>query len=321
MPEKLRIIFMGTPEFAVESLRVLLEDNQQIVGVVTAPDKPAGRGKQIMESPVKNFARHAGIKPVLQPENLKDPLFIEKLKALQADLQVVVAFRMLPELIWSMPHKGTINLHASLLPDYRGAAPINWVIINGEKETGISTFFIDKDIDTGKIIDREKVTITPDMNAGKLHDVLMQKGAQLLLKTVNTIASGTYSVIPQSELLQDNTIHQAPKIYKDDCRISWNNKARGIHNFIRGLSPYPAAWTEITDGKSRILFKIFECTSEMADHSYQLGTLLSDETTYLKAAVTDGFISIRNLQIAGKKRMEISEFLRGFKNITSYSIT
>ena len=318
MPEKLRIIFMGTPEFAVESLRALLEDDQQIVGVITAPDKPAGRGKQTTESPVKQFARQAGIKPVLQPENLKSPEFIEKLKALHADLQVVVAFRMLPEVVWLMPPKGTVNLHASLLPDYRGAAPINWCIINGEKESGVTTFFIEKDIDTGKIIFRDKVEIGPRMNAGQLHDILMEKGAQLLVKTINAISENQYPAISQSELTNSIIIRQAPKIYRDNCRINWNNNAEQIYNLIRGLSPYPTAWTEITDGSSVLMLKLYESTYEIKKHSYTPGTLFSDKINYLKVAASGGFISILSLQMAGKKRMDVSEFLRGFKNITNY---
>ncbi len=320
MPEQLRIIFMGTPEFAVESLKALLDNGQQIVAVITAPDKPAGRGKQLVSAPVKQFAQQAGITTILQPTNLKDPGFIIELKTLHADLQVVVAFRMLPEIVWSMPPKGTVNLHASLLPDYRGAAPINWTIMNGEKETGITTFFIEKDIDTGKIIHQAKVEITPEMNAGQLHDMLMIKGAQLLVKTVNAVSDNNFPSTSQSELLNGNTVHQAPKIYKEDCLINCNNTAEQIYNFIRGLSPYPAAWTEITDRSSILLLKLFESNYEIANHSYKPGTLFSDESSYLKIAAKDGFISILNLQMAGKKRMEVKEFLRGFKNISNYIV-
>ena len=320
MPEKLRIIFMGTPEFAVESLRALLKNDQQIVGVITTPDKPAGRGKQMTESPVKQFARKAGITPILQPENLKSPEFIENLKALRADLQLVVAFRMLPEIVWSMPPKGTVNLHASLLPDYRGAAPINWCIVNGEKESGATTFFIEKDIDTGKIIFQDKVEIGPRMNAGQLHDILMIKGSQLLVKTVNAIAENQYPSVSQSELINSTIIKQAPKIYRDDCRINWNNNAEQIYNLIRGLCPYPAAWTEISDGNSTLMLKLYESSYEIKKHSYKPGTLFSNGTDFLKVASADGLISIDNLQAAGKKRMEITEFLRGFKNISQYTI-
>ncbi len=320
MPEQLRIIFMGTPEFAVESLRTLLDDGQQIVAVITAPDKPAGRGKQVVSPSVKQFAKKAGIKPILQPTNLKDPVFINELKSLDADLQVVVAFRMLPEIVWSMPPKGTLNLHASLLPDYRGAAPINWTIINGEKETGITTFFIEKDIDTGKIIHQAKVEITPEMNAGQLHDILMIKGAQLLVKTVNAVSDNNFPATSQLELLNENPVHQAPKIYKDDCRINWNNTSEQIYNFIRGLSPYPAAWTEITDGSSTLLLKLFESRYEVTNHSNKPGTLVSDKVNYLKVATEDGFISITSLQIAGRKRMEVKEFLRGFNQISDFVI-
>ncbi len=315
MSEQLRIIFMGTPDFAVESLKALIGNGQQIAAVITAPDKPAGRGKQITSPSVKEYARQAGIDIVLQPPNLKDPVFIEELKSIQADLQVVVAFRMLPEAVWSIPPKGTVNLHASLLPDYRGAAPINWVLINGETETGVTTFFIEKDIDTGKIIYQDKVEITPEMNAGELHDILMTRGAQLLVKTVNAIAENDYPAVPQGAAL-----HPAPKISKEDCRINWNQEAEHIYNFIRGLSPYPAAWTEMTDRNTAVFLKIYESRQEKINHSHEAGTLLSDESDYLKIAVPGGFISILNLQMAGKKRMNIKEFLRGFKNITSYKL-
>ncbi len=320
MQEKLRIVFMGTPDFAVESLKALVDSGQHVVGVVTAPDKPAGRGKQMQSSPVKNFAEQAGIKTILQPTNLKSPGFIEQLNSLNADLQLVVAFRMLPEMVWSIPPKGTVNLHASLLPDYRGAAPINWAIINGEKETGVTTFFIEKDIDTGKIIFNEKVSIDPNTTAGELHDILMSKGAQLLVKTAKAIAADHYNSTSQKELIKDSDLHSAPKIYKEDCRINWRWKGSAIHNFIRGLSPYPAAWTEITDGKSSLSLKIFRSRFELNEHGLETGKVVSDKSNYLKIAVEDGFIDMQKLQLAGKKPLGIKEFLRGFKEIDKYSL-
>jgi methionyl-tRNA formyltransferase len=311
MSSSLRIVFMGTPDFAVESLKALHESRHSVAGVVTAPDKPAGRGKLVESSPVKKYAEQAGLNPILQPSNLKDPQFLEQLASLKADIQLVVAFRMLPEIVWAMTPKGTLNLHASLLPDYRGAAPINWAIINGEKETGITTFFIEKEIDTGNIIFQEKVEITSDMDAGELHDILMRRGALLVIKTLNAIADNSFSVVSQEEKITDRrkTLHPAPKIFKDDCRINWKIPAEQIYNFIRGLSPYPAAWTEIRSNDNVI-----------ADHSHVTGDIFSDKKTYLKIAVSKGFISIESLQQAGKKRMEIKEFLRGFQSLDNYRL-
>ena len=318
MTEKLRIVFMGTPEFAVESLKALLENDRNIAAVITAPDKPSGRGKQIMPPPVKQYALSAGIENILQPENLKDPDFLTELKKINADLYVVVAFRMLPEAVWSIPPKGTINLHASLLPDYRGAAPINWVLINGEPETGITTFFIDKNIDTGKIILQDRVNISPTMNAGELHDLLMTKGAQLLTKTVHAISENNYPVVAQSMLMDGKTLHTARKIFKEDCKINWNNTVLEIYNFIRGLSPYPAAWTEIVSESILHSVKIFSCKKHVQHHSSPNGTLITDGSNYLNVAAKDGFIDIGILQLAGKKPMEIKEFLRGFKDIENF---
>jgi methionyl-tRNA formyltransferase len=320
MPDKLRIVFMGTPDFAVESLKFLLNTQHTIVGVVTAPDKPSGRGKQ-MESPaVKKFALLTDLKPILQPESLKDPDFLEKLASLQADLQVVVAFRMLPEVVWSMPSKGTVNLHASLLPDYRGAAPINRAIINGDKVTGITTFFIEKEIDTGNILLQDEVEIGFDMNAGELHDILMVKGARLLVNTVDAISSGTISPIPQQAVNQEISLRPAPKIFKDDCRINWNQKAESIYNFIRGLSPYPAAWTEMVAGEKKLSLKVFKSSFEIAGPSHPTGAILTDGKSFFKVAVEDGFVSIQTLQLAGKKQMDISEFLKGFQSLNTYRL-
>lgn len=319
--EILRVVFMGTPDFAVESLKRIIEAGINIVGVITAPDKPAGRGNKIHSSPVKIFAREAGIKNILQPTNLKSPDFINELEALKADLQVVVAFRMLPEVVWSMPPLGTINLHASLLPDYRGAAPINWAIINGEKKTGVTTFFIEKEIDTGKIIYSEKADIGPDTTAGELHDTLMNLGADLLVKTINAITSKEYPITAQSNINHAHELKPAPKIFKEDCKIKWTRDARIIHNFIRGLSPYPAAWTEISHEESIIPVKIFKATYSIEIHNTPIGHILTDDRKSLKVAVHDGYIHLLELQQAGKKRLKTEEFLRGFQGSNPFSIS
>ncbi|OAQ42227.1 methionyl-tRNA formyltransferase [Pedobacter psychrophilus] len=303
----MKIIFMGTPEFAVASLAALLNANFNIVGVVTAPDKPAGRGQKINESAVKKFAVENNLK-VLQPEKLKNPEFIKELKSLNADLQVVVAFRMLPEIVWNMPKKGTINLHASLLPNYRGAAPINWAIINGEKESGVTTFFLKQEIDTGDILFSDKVTIDEEMTAGDLHDALMEKGAELLVKTVKAIDNNDYQEIPQESFYEENLKH-APKIFKDDCKINWNQDNEIIYNMIRGLSPFPTAFTQFLD-KS---LKVFKAVKEDVDPGISAGAYLSDGKTYLKFASKNGFISLKEIQQEGKKKMEIEDFLRGIR--------
>jgi methionyl-tRNA formyltransferase len=320
MPDSLRIVFMGTPDFAVESLRVLHESSHRVAGVVTAPDKPSGRGKQIESSPVKKYAEQEGISPVLQPANLKEIDFLKQISDLNPDLIVVVAFRMLPEAVWSLPPKGTINLHASLLPDYRGAAPINWVIINGENETGITTFFIEKEIDTGKILFQENTAISPDMNAGDLHDILMQKGAQLILKTVAAIAANKYEAIEQKKISIKNELHPAPKIFKENCKINWHQHAEQIHNFIRGLSPYPAAWTELKTPDQIIILKIFRSSFVKANHSHNKGSLITDNKSEISIAVNDGYVMIEVLQQAGKKRMDSNEFLRGFQNLSNCKV-
>ena len=309
----LRVVFMGTPDFAVESLRRITESGMNVVAVITAPDKPSGRGKKIHSSPVIIFARESGIKNILQPTNLKSPEFLEELEALQADLQVVVAFRMLPEFVWAMPSLGTINLHASLLPDYRGAAPINWAVINGEKKTGVTTFFIEKEIDTGKIIFDEKVDIGPDTTAGELHDTLMMAGAGLLVKTIRAIATNENPTIPQSDMKQGGELKKAPKIFKEDCKIKWTQDARNIHNFIRGLSPYPTAWTEILHGEHPIPVKLFKANYSIEIHNTPIGKVLSDGGTNLQVAVHDGYINILELQQAGKRRMPVEDFLRGIQ--------
>ncbi|MES2810397.1 MAG: methionyl-tRNA formyltransferase [Bacteroidota bacterium] len=305
----MRIVFMGTPQFAVASLDELIQAGTDIVGVVTAPDKPAGRGQKVTQSAVKQYAVANGLR-VLQPTNLKDPEFLKELKSLNADLQVIVAFRMLPEEVWNMPDKGTINLHASLLPNYRGAAPLNWAIINGEKESGVTTFFLKHQIDTGNVLFTEKVTLTGHETAGDLHDRLMNKGAGLLVKTVKAIESGRYNEHPQHSLIEgDAELKNAPKIYKDDCKIDWNQPAINVYNFIRGLSPSPAAFTEL-NGKT---FKIFGSTLVETEPGVQPGAFLTDNKTYLKFAAKDGLISVLDVQLEGKKRMEVAEFLRGVK--------
>jgi methionyl-tRNA formyltransferase len=304
----MRIVFMGTPEFAVASLDALIQSGCNIVGVVTAPDKPAGRGQQINESAVKKYAVANGLK-VLQPVKLKDEQFLEDLRALKADLQVVVAFRMLPEVVWNMPSSGTINLHASLLPQYRGAAPINWVLINGEKESGVTTFFLKQEIDTGDILFTEKVTLTGRETAGDLHDRLMAKGAGLLVKTVKAVESGRYTENPQEHLIEGMELKHAPKIFKEDCNINWNQSAEIIYNFIRGLSPYPTAFTTLNDK----ILKVFGAEYELAESNEQPGEFFSDNRTFLKVSVTDGFVHLTDVQLEGKKRMGIQEFLRGVR--------
>ena len=299
------IIFMGTPEFAVASLAALIDAKEKIVAVVTAPDKPAGRGQKLHESAVKKYAKTRNL-PILQPTNLKDPVFLETLKSFGADLQVVVAFRMLPEIVWNMPRMGTINLHGSLLPQYRGAAPINHAIINGETETGVSTFLLEHEIDTGKILFSQRVPILPDDNAEQLHDKLMITGAQLLVKTVKALKDGTAEGQTQSNNMQ---LKSAPKIHKNDCKIDWEKPVNEVYNFIRGLSPYPTAFTSLSDKN----LKIFAALSEKAPVSEKPGTPLSDGKTFLKFACQDGYIHVTDLQIQDKKRMNIADFLRGFK--------
>nr|WP_121273717.1 methionyl-tRNA formyltransferase [Pedobacter schmidteae] len=301
----MRLVFMGTPDFAVASLNALVEAGFDVVGVVTAADKPAGRGQKLQESAVKQYAVAKGLK-ILQPLKLKDPDFIQELKALQADLQVVVAFRMLPTIVWDMPAKGTINLHASLLPQYRGAAPINHAIINGEKESGVTTFFLKHEIDTGDVIFSEKVAIANDDTAGDLHDKLMNIGADLLVKTVRAIEAGNYTEQPQP---QNEELKHAPKIFKEHCQIDWNQPVQSIYNLIRGLSPYPTAFTRLNDKT----LKVFKAELEEKETGLAAGAFLSDGKTYLKFAAKDGFIKLTDLQYEGKKRMQVDEFLRGMR--------
>lgn len=301
----LRIIYMGTPEFAVPSLDQLVANNWNVVAVITAPDKPKGRGQKLIASPVKEAALKHEI-PVLQPTNLKSPEFLEELRSYQADLQIVVAFRMLPEVVWAMPSMGTFNLHASLLPNYRGAAPINWAIINGEKETGVTTFFLKHEIDTGSIIYQEKVPILPEENLGDIYEKLMELGSKLVVKTVEDIAEGNVQALPQDE---SKAIHHAPKIFKETGKINWENSAESIHNLIRGLSPYPAAWTEL-EGKT---CKIYQSKVVPTDLSSIPGKTYTDEKSYLRIGTSSGQLEILELQLEGKKRMKTVDFLRGYK--------
>ena len=308
--KSLRIVFMGTPEFAEFILRRLVEEHYNIVGVVTMPDKPMGRhGSVLQSSPVKKYAVEQGM-TVLQPEKLKDPLFVEQLAALKADLQVVVAFRMLPEIVWNMPRLGTFNLHASLLPQYRGAAPINWAIIDGDKETGVTTFFLKHEIDTGDIIHQERIPILPDDNAGTMHDKLMALGADLTVKTLEEILAGTVKQVSQQSL-GESELRPAPKIFKDTCRIDWNQPTARVNDFIRGLSPYPTAWTVLhTSSGEDMDFKIFAaepvpCTAQKP------GTIICDGRKSLCVTTADGALKLLEVQIAGKKRMDVCAFLCG----------
>lgn len=306
-----RIVFMGTPEFAVTILKTLLDAGKNIVGVITVPDKPAGRGQQVQESAVKKFASERGLK-ILQPVKLKDPQFIEELKELKPDLQVVVAFRMLPEAVFALPPLGTFNLHASLLPQYRGAAPINWAVINGEIKTGVTTFFLDKEIDTGKVIHREVVEIGHEDTAGTLHDKLMLAGAELVLKTVNDIRDEKISLISQDQLISTGEVLKpAPKIFRETCRIKWEEDAENVYNFIRGLSPYPGAFTEVfsPDGKAHQLKVFFGRRSQETGLP---GTIVMKSNKALTICCGKGSIDLIDVQIAGKKRMMVSDFLRGF---------
>jgi len=309
--DNLRVVFMGTPEFAVPSLEKLLNAGYNIVGVITAPDKPAGRGLILQQSAIKKYAIEKGLK-ILQPEKLKDPDFLEGLKSLEADVQIVVAFRMLPEVVWNMPPMGTINLHGSLLPQYRGAAPINWAIINGEKETGTTTFKLQHQIDTGNILLQQKINIGDDETAGDLHDKMKETGADLLLKTINGLLDGTLKEIPQEKITttnhQPSTLHHAPKLSTETSKISWNKNVEEVYNLIRGLSPYPAAFT-LLNGKTLKIYKAKKETISLTDAA---GDYQTDKKTFLKFTCNNGYISITELQLEGKKRMNVQEFLRGY---------
>lgn len=303
--KNLRIVFMGTPEFAVASLQILVDEGCTIVGVITAPDKPAGRGLQLQESAVKQYAKAKGL-TILQPEKLKNENFIQELKSLNGDLQVVVAFRMLPEVVWNMPKYGTINVHGSLLPDYRGAAPINWAIINGEKETGVTIFKLKHEIDTGDILLQEKIEIGKDETVGDLHDKMKAIGATVLFKTVKGIAENNISETSQKTSLVEN---KAPKIFTETCLINWDKPVDEVYNLIRGLSPYPAAFTILQDKK----LKIFSCKKTKIEIIEEVGSFKTDNKTYLKFVCNDGFIEINELQLEGKRKMNVVDFLKGFR--------
>ncbi|MCF8465057.1 MAG: methionyl-tRNA formyltransferase [Flavobacteriales bacterium] len=305
---KERIVFMGTPEFAVATLKALLDANANVVGVITAPDRPAGRGMKLQPSAVKQFALERGL-TILQPTNLKSEAFLDELKSLKATLQVVVAFRMLPEVVWNMPKKGTFNLHASLLPQYRGAAPINWAVINGEKESGVTTFFLQHQIDTGNIIYQEKVAISENESAGELHDKLMEVGAKLVVKTLEAIENGNAPSIPQNTI--ESELKEAPKLFKETYKIDWNKPVDEVYNLIRGLSPYPTAYTTLVSGEEEIGMKIFEARKTGKKEKGENGTIMVEgHSLFIKCA--DGWLELLELQLAGKKRMSASDFLRGF---------
>jgi len=311
----MRIVFMGTPEYAVESLKILVENKYDVVGIVTMPDKPAGRGHKVQFSAVKQYALDHNLS-VLQPEKLKDEEFLEQLKSLKADLQIVVAFRMLPEVVWNMPEYGTFNLHASLLPQYRGAAPINWAIINGEKETGATTFFLTHEIDTGKIILQEKIAISETDTAGSVHDRLMLMGAGLVKQTVDLLFEGKTDAIDQSQFIHSELVLKpAPKIFKETCQLDFSKSVEENYNFIRGLSPYPTAWTEIEfpGQPEKTILKIFETEKEFILHDLQIGNIITDGKKAAKIALKDGFIHLKSVQTPGKKRMDIGELLRGMR--------
>ncbi|MDB5211292.1 MAG: methionyl-tRNA formyltransferase [Sediminibacterium sp.] len=304
----LRIIFMGTPDFAVASLDALVRADCNIVGVITAPDKPAGRGMKLTESAVKKYAAEKGLH-ILQPEKLKNPAFIEELRALKADLQIVVAFRMLPEIVWNMPPLGTVNLHGSLLPQYRGAAPIHWAVINGEKETGVTTFKLKHEIDTGDILLQKKIPIGADETTGEVHDRMKIIGADLLVETVKGLADNSLQKIDQSSIVESSALKHAPKIFTETCQIHWDETVDKIHNLIRGLSPFPGALT-VLDEK---ILKVYRSKKEILSHEHPFGKVFSDGKTFLKYSCVDGYIHILDLQLEGKKRMLVEDFLRGYR--------
>lgn len=306
MGKKLRIVFMGTPEFAVPSLAILVENGYEVVGVVTAPDKPAGRGLQLNASPVKIYAESKGLK-ILQPEKLKSPDFISELAALQADLQVVVAFRMLPEIVWAMPPRGTFNLHASLLPQYRGAAPINWAVINGETETGVSTFFLQHEIDTGDIIFQEKISIAQEDNVGTVYERLMHLGSELVIKTVEALQQGEVGSVRQPS---NAVLKHAPKLFKEDGKIDWSKSVKEVYNLVRGLSPYPAAFCQLNGKNCKVFATQIDNNPPILVGTPKWDT---DNKTYLKISCSDGYVFLKEIQLEGKKRMGIEEFLRGTK--------
>lgn len=306
--KELRIVYMGTPDFAVAGLKSLLAQDYKVVGVVTAADKPAGRGRKIQESAIKTYAKSKKLQ-ILQPTNLKDDGFLDQLQKLRANLFIVVAFRMLPKVVWQIPEHGTFNLHASLLPEYRGAAPINWAIINGEKETGVTTFFIDEKIDTGNIILQKKAPIASDETAGTLHDRLMALGAETIVETVRQIDNGSVTVTEQGN---SKGLKKAPKIFRDTCAIDWHAPMENIHNLIRGLSPYPAAWSTLIQGESQIHFKLFSAAKLPATHEHEIGKVMVKDKS-LKVAVKNGYIELLEIQLAGKRRTMVKDLLNGYR--------
>ena len=316
--ESLRIIYMGTPDFAVLPLKTLVENGYNIVGVITNPDKPAGRGQKLQESAVKKYAQEVGLN-ILQPEKFRNEEFLQALKNLKADLQLVIAFKMLPEVVWNMPRLGTVNLHASLLPAYRGAAPINWAIINGEKKTGLTTFLLQHEIDTGNVLFRQEVEISDNMTAGELHDELMIQGAELIIKTVDAMIKGDYPLISQESLTTGNECTQAPKIFKDDMKIDWSKDINQVYNHIRGLSPFPAAWTELknTDTGETISMKVYQ-SSKILDTTITKGGIIRSTRETLEISAIGGWIKLEEIQLAGKKRMKTEDFLRGF-NLSTWN--
>lgn len=309
----LRIVYMGTPEFAVTSLKRLVEGGYNVVGVITAPDRPAGRGQKVRPSAVKEYAVSQNL-PLLQPVKLQDPDFLTQLKSWNADLQIVVAFRMLPEVVWDMPRLGTFNLHASLLPQYRGAAPIHWAVINGEIETGVTTFFLDHKIDTGKIILQKKVAIKEADNVGVIHDKLMELGGELVVETVDALLNNNIQPIPQEKLIEGE-LKNAPKLFRENCKIDWTQSVETIYNFIRGLSPYPSAWSPmfVASENKAIDVKVFASEKNIQKHNLDTGTIQTDGKEYIQVAVRDGFIAIKELQLPGKKRLKVDELLRGYE--------
>ena len=314
--KQLRIVFMGTPEFAATSLRKLVGEGYNIVAVVTTPDKPAGRGQKLHKSDVKVVAEELGL-PILQPEKLRDEEFLASLRALEPDLGVVIAFRMLPEVVWAMPKLGTFNLHASLLPEYRGAAPINWAIINGDTRTGVTTFLLNHEIDKGAIIEQREVDILAEDNIGTLYDKLMYVGAELVTLTVDKLASGDYTTTEQMHI-DENTLRPAPKIFKDDCRIDWTKSAESIHNLVRGLSPYPAAWTPLyKDDAECGSMKIFTTHFELSNANATPGTIRTDGKSYIAVACADGWLYIDDVQLAGKKRLATKDLLLGWRDVAT----
>jgi len=305
--KELRIVFMGTPDFAVATLKTLVQANYNIVAVITAADKPAGRGQKLNESAVKQYAKSQNL-TILQPTNLKNEDFLNELKALNANLQIVVAFRMLPKAVWQMPVYGTFNLHASLLPNYRGAAPINWAIINGETKTGVSTFFIDEKIDTGDMILQESITINPEENAGSLHDKLMTIGSKLVLKTVESIQNDSVKTMPQAET---SAIKTAYKLDRDNCKIDWNASLDTIYNLIRGLSPYPAAWCTLQNANNKLDVKIYDVEKEAISHSDRVGSIIATKKE-IKVAVSNGYILLKEIKLPGKRAMDVKSLLNGY---------